>query len=97
MSLKIDDWNGNDSSASQKQQVATALYESLVPANSGWKIEMFYPTNVNMPTLKDVRGKLFLLNRVDSGTALGIPLLSSLWINNTEFSQLILKTDGSWD
>lgn len=97
MSLKIDDWNGNDSSASQKQQVATALYESLVPANSGWKIEMFYPTSVNMPTLKAVRGKLFLLNRVDSGTALGIPLLSSLWINNTEFSQLILKTDGSWD
>lgn len=75
ISLKVDDWNGIKAEDKRKHAL-TGLEALLKP----------YPTHVSrdVPTLKDVRGKIYLLNRIDDSLTFGVPVD---WANNTA---------GSW-
>lgn len=74
MSLKVDDWNGLPNS--KKPEAYQALKDLLSS----------YPvfTTANMPALGDVRGKIYLLNRMNDDLSLGVPIS---WPDNTP---------GSW-
>jgi len=83
MSLKIDDWNGIPQG---QQLVYDALQAALVPKDATWKRELFYVGSYAMPMLAQVRGRIYLLNRVNADMELGVPLS---WPGNTEFSKAL--------
>lgn len=69
MSLKIDDWN----SKQDKANVYAALH-SLLFSDSA-KYPVYNTTDTNLPSLGNVRGKIYLVNRIDnSSNELGMPL-----------------------
>ncbi|HKQ79430.1 MAG TPA: phosphatidylinositol-specific phospholipase C domain-containing protein [Blastocatellia bacterium] len=67
MSLKIDDWNGQTNKAGIYSRLTTLLgqYPIFTPSTN---------QKSNMPILKDARGKLFLVNRINTQLGLGAPL-----------------------
>jgi hypothetical protein len=64
MSVKIDDWNGNNGAMAA---ALTSLRKTLhaYPVLTGL---------AGMPTLREARGKIYLWNRIDQDPALGVPL-----------------------
>lgn len=72
MSLKIDDWNGNDANPQEKQDVRDAI-ATVVGAYPIWP-----QTNTNgkadLPKLGDARSHIYLVNRIDDELHLGAPL-----------------------
>lgn len=72
MSLKVDDWN--------KITNKTGAYTALANLLNGYPVY----TSANMPTLGQVRGKIYLLNRMTNDLNLGVPIG---WTDNTP---------GSW-
>jgi len=83
MSLKIDDWNNV---AVGTTGVYTALQNVLVS----------YPVfqaSTTMPALSQVRGKIYLVNRVNNDLSLGIPWT---YTDNTPFQQVIIEGQNNW-
>lgn len=62
MSLRVDDWNG----FTDRTDVLAALKRILDQDSS-------FLRTANMPTLKEVRGKIYLLNRIDTTLSFGVP------------------------
>jgi len=75
MTLKVDDWN-NVSNPEARERALKRLKDLLAP----------YPTFISksIPTLKDVRGKIYPLNRIENSLRFGAAVD---WVNNTP---------GSW-
>ncbi len=74
LSLKIDDWNGY---LQDERNVMNALFYTM----KSYPIE----SSENLQVLGDVRGKIVLLNRINSDPRFGVPLG---WEDNTEGSWL---------
>lgn len=72
MSLKIDDWSTYDGDSAVVLNALNSLLSS-------------YPTNSSkvMPSLGDVRGKIFLYNRINDDLRFGVPIS---WTDNTSGS-----------
>lgn len=62
MSLKVDDWNGNTDHKTILAALKAVLGKYPVYSRS------------TMPTLAQVRGRIYLLNRINSDLALGVPI-----------------------
>ena len=75
VSLKIDDWNGNKD---DKTNVCASLSALLA------SYPVFTDNLTDVPPLSQVRGKLYLLNRITSDLQFGVPID---WSDNTS---------GSW-
>ncbi len=84
--LKIDDWNGYDNT--DRDNALVALKSKL--DNSG----IIYP-GLDMPTLADVRGKIYLLNRIDSDSKL-VPGVNIAWLENTSGNRSLTLSAGEF-
>ncbi len=67
MTLKIDDWNKKD-----KTLVYAALDSLLFSKTNNYPI--YNTANANLPTLGNMRGKIYLFSRIDTTNAFGVPL-----------------------
>jgi hypothetical protein len=84
MSIKVDDWNGIPDS--QKN----AAYSQLATLLAS------YPTfsQSTVPTLSSSRGKIFLMNRMNTDLSLGVPIN---WSNNTSGSMSSSRANRSFN
>ncbi|HTB05354.1 MAG TPA: phosphatidylinositol-specific phospholipase C domain-containing protein [Bacteroidia bacterium] len=64
MTLKIDDWNKSD----DKENVYSALLSEIS------KYPIYNTADSNLPMLGNVRGKIYLINRINSTNEFGVPL-----------------------
>jgi hypothetical protein len=83
MSIKVDDWNGI--SASDKSKAYSALSKLLAT----------YPTfsKSTIPSLGSSRGKIYLMNRMNTDLSLGVPIN---WTENTSGSLSSGRTNRSF-
>ena len=70
MSLKIDAWNGFDNKSQEVYQALKQILDKF-PIVTG---------RSEMPLLESLRGKIYLLNRINNDLSLGVPMK---WGNNT--------------
>ena len=69
MSLKIDDWNSKE----DRVNVYTALHSLLFSDTA--KYPIYSTADTNLPKLGNVRGKIYLVNRIyNSSNEFGVPL-----------------------
>jgi 1-phosphatidylinositol phosphodiesterase len=83
MTLKVDDPDGEFSK--KKRDAITACLENIPVYRSE-----------KMPTLKEVRGKIWLLNRIDDTTDFGAPLEGD-WVDDTTGKMLPRKSRREFD
>ncbi|HWY99353.1 MAG TPA: phosphatidylinositol-specific phospholipase C domain-containing protein [Bacteroidia bacterium] len=67
MTLKMDDWNRKD-----KTHVYAALDSLLFSKTNNYPV--YNISDADLPTINKVRGKIYLLSRIDSTNEFGVPL-----------------------
>ncbi|MGX1785824.1 hypothetical protein ACWIGM_03755 [Bosea sp. NPDC055332] len=82
MSLKIDDWNNINSN-----EVGPAVYDALRAMLGGG---YFVVGRSDIPRLREVQGKIYLINRINSDSTLGVPIAfpdnpKGQWLAHTDY------------
>lgn len=84
MSIKVDDWNGIPKTHQNAAYSALAILLASYPTFSQAKV----------PTLASSRGKIFLMNRMNTDISLGVPID---WSDNTSGSMYSSITNRSFE